>query len=336
MIKNANKVLFSLFSLFSAINAQTMPDLDASKYFDTSFLSNYDLVAQALIKEEGFEEVFFLTPDNINLHGLLLKRPEAKYNIIMCAGFYPGRKEGLASIYTMLPQDCNIFLFDARGHGKSDGSFMSTIYKYGTHEYKDMIGALRFVHRLNKQPIIIHGTCIGAFHTAHAIITLQKNNLLQYLNVKGLIFDSIPSSVIQMLSTPKNHLKEKVLPALFRSWYTHDSKEQLKQRYLFRITNTLVSGIVSGIELFTTPSLKYYNTHRHLHNKIHHIPCPILFIHSYDDNYTSIDHAKQLAQKTDSVCWWINKPSAHAAHALKHKYEYQKTMNNFIQQVVSS
>lgn len=317
------------------MSIQTMQDLDTSKYFDTQFLTQYDLVAETLIQEEGFIEVFFPTPDKIMLHGLLLKRPHATYNIILLAGFYPGRKEGLATIYKMLPNDCNILLFDARGHGNSEGSFFSTLYKYGAREYQDVIGALRFIHRLNNLPIIIHGTCIGAFHSAHAILALQKNNLLPYLNIKGLIFDSIPASVIQMIYAPHTHLEEKILPSLFQTWYSNDSKKEIKQRYLFRITNTCISLMLSSIGFLTTPPLKYHNNNRSLHGKMHHIPYPILFIHSYDDTYSCIKEAQKLAQEAQATCWWIEQPSVHAAHALKHKYEYQERMNNFIQQVVA-
>ena len=337
MKKNGLKALLIFFYLlFCTDITQALQDLDALKYFDTSFLSNYDLVAETLKKEEGFKDIYFTTPDNLLLHGLILKRPQAHYNIIFCAGFYPGRKEGLANIYKMLPEDCNILFFDARGHGKSQGYFLSILHQYGNHEYKDVIGVLNIVNELNKLPIIIHGTCIGAFHTAHAIIALQKNNALSKFNIKGLIFDSIPVSILQMVQIPKTHFREKILPSWFRHWYTHDTKEQIKQRYIFRLTSTLISGFLSSIEFIAQPTLKYNHERRHLADKISQIKYPILYIHAYDDTYANIKESMYLADKTQSVCWWIDKPSDHASHTLKHKYEYQKRMNGFVQNVLIS
>jgi len=131
----------------------------------------------------------------------------------VCAGWLPGKKEGMATFYALLPENCNILLFDARGRGASEGSLLYNIWKYGTSEYKDIIGAIFWINHNNKLPIIIGGTCSGVFNAAHAIIKLTQKNLIHKTNVKGffLIVDGdqyLPCHKVQPWQTLKNSLLE--------------------------------------------------------------------------------------------------------------------------------
>lgn len=126
--------------------------------YSTSFLKNYSHV-NSFLKEQGFVDITIKTPDNFNLCGLFLSRPNATCNVIICAGFFPGKKEGMATFYDLLPKYCNILLFDARGHANSEGPFLSTLWRYGIDEHKDILGAISWLNNNNNLPIIIGGTC---------------------------------------------------------------------------------------------------------------------------------------------------------------------------------
>src|SRR5690606_23167770 len=83
-------------------------------YYKTSFLKQYGRVRTEL-KSQGFREIYFKTPDGLRLNGLFLSRPNATCNVIVCAGWLPGKKEKMATFFALLPDYCNILFFDARG-----------------------------------------------------------------------------------------------------------------------------------------------------------------------------------------------------------------------------
>lgn len=321
------------FSLFLLINGNLTlgnnSDLDHSPYFDTTFLLNHDAV-RALLLKEGFREVIITTHDGLNLRGLWLERPNALFNLISCSGFYPGKKEGMASLYPLVSNNCNILFFDARGHGGSEGKFLLNLHHYGKDEYKDIIGALEFVHAANQKPIIIHGICAGAFHASRALIQLQRKSLLSVFNVIGLIFDSGFGSVAQVFDVPKKHFQQKILPNAMTSIYKKDSKKSVQDRWLYKSSNFISAQCIGGVQWCLKPWIDEQETDTNIGDKIHEIPTPIFFIHATDDSYASCDSVKKLAGMTQkNLSWWIE-DSEHACNHLKHKDEYQQKLQAFI------
>ncbi len=298
------------------------------KFYSTSFLKNYIAVRESL-KEHGFTEITFKTPDNLNLHGLFLSRPDATCTVIVCAGWFPGRKEGMATFYALLPDYCNIVLFDARGHGESDGSLLWRLWEYGLHEYKDILGAISYVNDTNNLPIIITGICSGAFNAAHALIHLEKNNKKTQSNIKGLIFDSGWGSVTEIARTAPPAGIEKRLPALFSFIYA--TKNQIRQSFIYKLCSFITQNSCKISYYFCTkPLVKYHEQITTLFDKIHHIASPILFIHSHDDTYAKKSDAFKLSQLAPlTTCWWI-KQSFHAKHHLIHKELYKEKIAAFI------
>ena len=210
---------------------------DTDPFFNKKFLVNYDAVKKELLANHGFVQVQFLSEDGIKLEGLLRTKANAKCTVISCSGFFPGRMEGMATLHRLLPDDCNILFFNARGHGNSEGFFKATILKYGNVEYKDVIGAIDYAHKQSPAPIFIHGICIGAFHATHALANLQQRNLLEQYNVKGFIFDSGFGSLAKISNALKYDLDHKIIPKMFKAYvYTKDTKEQIRERYLFMAT----------------------------------------------------------------------------------------------------
>lgn len=301
---------------------------DSSPFFNTKFLSNYDLVKRVLIEQAGFKPVTFTSTDGLELKGLFLERPGAVGTILFCAGFFPGRKEGQAPIFRMLSPDYNILLFDARGHAGSEGPFWSNLGKYGKNEYKDVLGALSFVRENVGGDIVIYGVCTGAFHASHALIKLSRENKIKQYGIKGLIFDSGFSSCVEVSKAGKYHLQKKILPRML-SWYAN--KKKIRSTYLYRISSYFLTKL--GVTLknwFVMPGLRKLENETNLSDKLHEVDCPIFFIHSKDDNYAPFEQVQQLADSAkDKTCWWIEH-SSHALHALKHKHEYQRRLLAFL------
>ena len=239
----------------------------------------------------------------------------------------------MATFYDLLPSDCNILFFDARGHGNSDGSLLWKLWEYGMHEYKDILGAISYINNTNSMPVIILGICSGAFNAAHALIDLTKNNAIATCHVKGLIFDSGWGSVTEIVRTAPPAGIEKRLINLLKNIYTN--KEQIKQSYAFKLCSYLTNiSCNMSYYMCTKHITNYYEKQTTLFDKINQITTPILFIHSHDDTYAIKSDAFRLsAMAPHTTCWWIEE-SFHAKHHLIHRNLYKQKLHNFLRTAV--
>ncbi len=321
---------FPLFLLLFSDNIVANNDWQASQYFNTQFLMQYDKVKETLVADD-FREVTFTSLDGISIKGLYRKKANARINVVLSAGFYPGRKEGMASFIKLLPDDTNILFLDARGHGESSGPFWRTILWYGHHEFKDIIGALDFLCADNDKPNILLGVCIGAFHCTHAALFLEKQEIISAYNLKALIFDSGFGSIADLMWVPSTHIKEKTLPNICISWlYSQDTKTTVKDRLLYKMSASLTSGCIQALTSIASPFLHVHDEKMNLFDKIHRLTIPIFYIHSKNDDYTPFADVEHLAETTQNkTCWWIER-SEHASHHLKFKEEYKARLLEFI------
>ncbi len=326
------KQLLLIIFIFSS-NIAIEPDL-----FDTHFLTNASLVRDFLIEDEHFYPVQFNSPDNIQLAGLWKEDSDAPFNIIFCAGFYPGRKEGMATFIRLVPESSNILFFDARGHGQSQGRFFSRLYRYGLDEYKDIIAAIEFVRTNNTKPIIIIGLCAGGFHTARALIALSKENKLKTLGIVGFVFDSGLCSLLNALHVPKHHFSKSIIPWFFKNnFYYDEPKDKVMQYKIVKVTAWLCSKLLYGLTLLHKPFFIYNDKKTAFCSEFHTISCPIFFIHSSDDTYCPINNTKNLAALAQQEQhWWIEKPSKHASHHLKFADEYRMRLVDFFSKLVNT
>lgn len=327
-IKNSLCLVTMLLTVYS-YGAQ-----DTEKLYSTAFLRNYKSV-RALLYKVGFEKISFTTSDGINLSGLFLSRPHATCNVIVCAGWLPGRKEGMATFYDLLPENCNILFFDARGHGESEGSLLWGLWRYGIDEYKDILSAISYLNVDNNLPIVIAGICSGAFNATHAIIYLEKNNLLTESKVKGLVFDSGWGSVLKVITTAPIAGIKKRIAGLLRSLYT--TKRTARRSILYNISSRCAQHLCTlGNYACALPLAAQYDNVTNLAHKIHEIAIPIFFIHSYGDTYADMNDAVKLSELApNKQCWWIAQ-SSHAKHHLIHKDMYKEKLTAFIENTILS
>lgn len=319
------KLFLLLFFSFLSVCAADIPDFDSSPYFNTKFLVQYDEVCRTLIEEEGFVEGFFSAEDKVAINYIWLKRPNARYTVLFCSGFWPGRKEGLATFYEMLPKDCNLLFFDARGHGASKGRCLSTLWRYGSDEYKDVVGAVRWAHKQQQCPIIIYGVCAGAFHAAHALLRMQACGILNRYQVKGLLFDSGWSSIATACRTACSCKLNEFARKKIKSWFTND-------QMIYAPVRKTIEGCVNIAHFcIARPVIYCCNNDLDLIDKVGKLEVPIFYIHAEGDEYAQIDPVKQLARKTKrATCWWISENSKHACHQLKLKEQYHARLLDFI------
>lgn len=114
-----------------------------------------------LLSRKDSQVISFKNQDGQALSGILIKRLNARANIVLCHG-YRGSKEFMYGYVDMFPQ-FNILLFDFRAHGQSEGRIISI----GCHEYKDVIAAVDFMKDSTKSsdgsklPLILLGISMG-------------------------------------------------------------------------------------------------------------------------------------------------------------------------------
>ena len=327
-------IIFNIIciSLFSLHVAHASLD-ETSGYFNTSFLIHYDQVFANLIKD-GFREVYFPSEDNLRINGLWLQREPASYNILLCAGFYPGRKEGLAAFYHLLPQNCNILMFDARGHGLSEGAFFSKLALYGANEYKDIIGALQFIRKENNKPIILLGMCAGAYHCIKTVDYIE-NTGQHTLAPFGLILDSSILSITDAIEVPKKYFLHSILPNILRKkLYPNKTKAAIKKCWLYTLCSLCTVPFLTVLEYLFRPCTLLRNDLLDLKPLCNKIKIPTFFIHAQNDTFAPCNIVQKCGENAFKS-WWPEQ-AEHACIYLQHKHEYQAHLEAFICDILAT
>ncbi|MBI2558902.1 alpha/beta hydrolase [Candidatus Woesearchaeota archaeon] len=123
-----------------------------------------------------YEEVTFKSMDDIKLSGWFIPNNKTKSAVIVMHG-YPADKANLLGIAEFLAKDFNVFLFDFRSFGRSEGRFTTAGYL----EKNDLLGAIEYLEKeKNLTKIGLYGFSLGG---AVALITQHKN-------VKVIVSDS--------------------------------------------------------------------------------------------------------------------------------------------------
>lgn len=306
---------------------------ETSAYFNTSFLIHYDQVTAHLIKD-GFRDIYFPSDDNLYLNGLWLTREHATCNVVLCCGFYPGRKEGLAAFYHLLPEHCNILLFDARGHGTSEGAFFSRLPFYGADEHKDIIGAARFVRAQNNLPTVLLGMCAGAYHSLKAVHHIQATEQHELLPA-GIILDSSILSLADAVDVPKKYFLHSILPNLLRkTLYPNHSKATVKESWLYTLCTWCTIPLLTVLEYFFHPCTLLRSDSLDLRPICSEIKTPIFFIHAQNDAFAPCNIIQECSGSAFR-CWWPER-AEHACIYLQHKKAYQAHLNAFITDILAT
>lgn len=271
---------------------------------DSVFYGNKQSVLAQEIREELFkhndiQNVKFKTSEDLTLSGILVKRPNAKANIILCHG-YRASKEFMYGFINLFPQ-FNILLFDFRAHGQSEGNVISV----GCHEYKDVLAAAEFMNKTidDKQiPLIILGISMGA------AASIKAASLYPDL-CDALIIDSTFSDL------------RKILVKGF------SIKSGLPYYPFFPIMRWLFESAADCkiCEMSTVNSVKK-------------ITKPILFIHSCNDNFISPKHGLRLYENAILSRYsriWIAPKCRHGWLNSYYSDTYKKKVNSFLRKSIN-
>lgn len=329
LMKNAliiSLLIIIAHGLYTLTQEDTKLCQDPVELFNVKFLRNGKKVREKLA-QQGFEEVTFTTSDNINIAGLFLDN-QKKHNIaikgtlILCAGFHPGLKEGMASFYQLLQDEpYNFLFFDHRGHGQSSGDCysISGLQNYGKNEYKDIVAALEFVDTYNRkhnleENITVFGLCSGSYHAVRALEYLYQEKSPVFHEVNKLIIDSgwdwLPSIGFSTINGELNYR----LTSFGSSLVKYPLALILNSAYYF-----FFYGYHKQLPTLT-PIME------HLHQEV-------LFIHAKNDCHVPIENVHEMIAHCKHCQTWFIERSTHACNHLKNKEAYKKRLHEFLHQV---
>ena len=114
-----------------------------------------------------YEEVSFITKDNLTLQGWFIPTQQPTTKTIVALHGWPADKGNIFPVISFLNQKYNLFLFDFRALGKSEGKY-STV---GAREQEDLLAAVEYLKSRDIDQIGVWGFSMGA---AVALMTAPK------------------------------------------------------------------------------------------------------------------------------------------------------------------
>jgi dipeptidyl aminopeptidase/acylaminoacyl peptidase len=129
------------------------------------------IVSNLTPKELGwdFEEVSLKTEDGVTLSAWFIPTENKTNKTIILLHGYPADKGDLLRWSTFLKNHYNLFFFDFRYFGKSEGSYTSL----GFHERKDVLAAIKYLKTNEIDEIGLMGFSFGA---SVALLTLPETS----------------------------------------------------------------------------------------------------------------------------------------------------------------
>jgi fermentation-respiration switch protein FrsA (DUF1100 family) len=132
-----------------------------------------------------YEAVKFETSDGLILSGWLIPNETSKKVVILLHG-YPADKGNILPALVFLHKDFNLFLFDFRYLGESEGRY-STV---GANEVKDLLAAIAFLRSKGLQEVGVWGFSMGG---AVALMGIKEAP-----EIKAVVSESSYASLAQM------------------------------------------------------------------------------------------------------------------------------------------
>lgn len=250
------------------------------------------------VSEQNFEKLTLTSRDGLKLSGYYLpaKQPTNKL-VILTHGYLGNAKQmGLFGIFYYQELGYNIFMPDARGHGKSEGNY----YGFGWPDRLDLIDWTNLlVDNLGPDTeVVYHGLSMGA-----ATVLMASGEVELPSEVKAIVADSPYGSVYQLFAYQMKRMFH--LPA-FPLLDSTSVVTKARAGYLFREASAL--------------------------KEVQRTDVPILYIHGKADTFVPVKNAIELYEKTSSSTeLFLVDRANHGESYAKEPEAYKEKVEQFLQ-----
>lgn len=244
-----------------------------------------------------FQDVQFLTSDQLTLTGWFLESPGARATVILVhdrQGTRADAEHGLLALQgDYVRRGFNVFSFDLRGRGESAGRRDHL----GATEGLDLEAAIAYVQRrVGALPMVLHGFGFGAALAIEATPGVPS--------IAGVIADSPVASMRDLLRYQHGRLPEHLFNT--SCWFA---------RRVFDADPTALAPI----------------------DLVDRVEVPILFIHAQSDDEVPESHSLNLAAASLNhrhEVWALHDHQGHCGYYPEHPMEYMDRCLAFIDRVV--
>lgn len=138
-----------------------------------------------------YEEIEFLSKDELLLRGWLILKDKDYPTIILCHGLGTNKSDLLEIAEFIYREGFNVFLFDFRGHGESQGKISS----FGYLEQRDLEGAIDYLYpKIENKNLGVFGLSMGG---AVAIMVSAKDERIKVV-ISDSAYKDLYSSMVHL------------------------------------------------------------------------------------------------------------------------------------------
>ncbi len=292
-----------------------------------------------------FQEVSFKTKDNVNLTGYWFPsdNPKASKTMILGHGYYANATTMYPLAEELLKEGWNVFMFDFRAHGRSEGEQTSI----GFHEGSDVLAAVQTVKQTFPNA---SNTLYYLSHSmAAAALMLTPESLKDDPDALKLLNNSLDGLV---LDSSYSHLNVRENP--FVTQLSSYQPQNTILSWFWRPVQPIVSHLVEKVAAgFNESSKEALDLPLRL-DKIETAPIfrssplmkkPILMLHGRKDRRTSYTQGQDIHRILKTPCF-VSLDSDHIGKGLKKKKgdkgyksvlrdeeQYLKALKHFLGQI---
>ncbi|ARF17409.1 alpha/beta hydrolase [Sporosarcina ureae] len=254
------------------------------------------------VEQQEFEEMHMPSRDGVDLTGYYLAAKQPTDKLVILTHGYLGRAKqmGLYGQYYHEELGHNIFMPNARGHGKSGGDY----YGFGWPDRLDVMDWTELlVEEMGTQTqVIYHGLSMGAA----TVLMASGENLPK--QVKAIIADSPYQSVYQLFAYQLDRMFH--LPAF---------------------------PLLDNMSLLTSARAGYSLKEADALSAVQRATVPILYIHGNADTFVPTEMTKELYEKTKSDAeLFLVDDANHGEAFVMEQEEYKRKVDEFLETLWST
>lgn len=187
MVPLSRKIIILVITLFSLSSCNSVfYQPDRQMYFKPE---KYDI---------AYKDIFFKSEDRTRLHAWLLPADKPKGTIIQFHGNAQNLSSHYISLSWLVKHGYNLFIFDYRGYGKSEG----TAHREGI--IKDGIAAIEYVQNLSTRQrgemTVVYGQSLGGVIAPGSLLEMQSDTGVDVLILESTFasYQNIARSKLEM------------------------------------------------------------------------------------------------------------------------------------------